>query len=89
MTLEKPVGQECGNCYYCLSKEEKTNQQVNKGFLQYEMVEVIDVKYECRRSSQFPELIGSSSWNGLHFEIISGTAVTGKDYWCGEWKQRE
>lgn len=48
MTLDKPINENCGNCYYCISRFPKYDIP---GLEEYEKIEI----FSCHRRSQWQE----------------------------------
>ena len=84
MTLEKPKDEECGNCYFCVSRVE-TEIRCGGFFSKSESRE--HEVFECRRNPPI-RFFATSDWNGLSFKLHFAIPTTSKIHWCGEWKKR-
>lgn len=88
MALDKPEGQGCGNCYYCLSIIGKEIVEEGGIFKPQKTSDILS--HHCHRNPPFHTLNGDMEWHGgLHITIKSSLYTNvSKEHWCGEWKSR-
>lgn len=84
--LEKPTGQECGNCYYCTSEMEEESITTGKIFIDVK-THIIE-KFICNRYPIPPIMRCRSDWHELNFELFPIRRGTSRIHWCGEWRVR-
>jgi hypothetical protein len=93
MTLEKPKDEECGNCYYCVSKLLEREREEATGLLSSEVVRESKEVFWCRRNAPSPIILSSGDIGYIVNVVSSPLCKEGvpvdSDYWCGEWRRRE
>ena len=80
MCLEKPQDQECGNCYFCITKTTKKLQGI------FSTKEVEIEIFVCRRNPPTEFYADLSSQHGNIF--AKENVEVPKTHWCGEWRLR-
>jgi hypothetical protein len=89
MVLDKPKGEECGNCRFCTSFMMTETKYKNKGFLQcVEEKVIVDECFQCRRSPPRAGWVGDGS-QIIRVDPSLCRVNVPKDHWCGEWKKRD
>jgi hypothetical protein len=91
MTLEKPKDEECGNCYYCVSKLLERQREESTGLFSSKTIKEAKELFWCRRNSPSPVLVGSSEGTNIQRIVLRPLCEEGvpvdSDYWCGEWRR--
>ena len=82
--LSKPEGQECGNCYYCVSHIE-IESRITGFFTPMESRE--HEVFNCRR---YPPLKFIGRMTSIpEIDVFTRIPRTSKIHWCGEWRTRK
>jgi hypothetical protein len=93
MTLEKPKDEECGNCYYCVSKWLEREREEATGLFSSKTVHESKEVFWCRRNAPSPVMIstGTISYtvNVVTRPLCKEGVPVDPDYWCGEYRRRE
>lgn len=93
MTLEKPEGEECGNCYYCVSKLLERKREEMTGLFSSKTITESKELFWCRREAPSPVIRSSGSIsytvNVVSMPLCKEGVPVDSDYWCGEWRKRE
>lgn len=93
MTLEKPKDEECGNCYYCVSKLLESQREEPTGWFSVKKVQESNELFWCRREAPSSVMIFSGSAyatvNIVSRPLCKEGVPIDSDYWCGEWRRRK